>query len=44
MIATGIMRWAVYVALVRDMINAYNIIVGKLEGKGQNGRPELGTG
>jgi hypothetical protein len=33
------MRWERYVALMREMRNAYKVLVGKPEGKRQLGRP-----
>jgi hypothetical protein len=33
------MRWAGYIARMREMRNAYRILVGKPEGKRQLGRP-----
>jgi hypothetical protein len=36
------MRWAGHVARMEKMINAYNILVGKPEGKRTLGRPRLG--
>jgi hypothetical protein len=33
------MRWMGHIALVRETRNAYKIVIGKLEGKGQLERP-----
>jgi hypothetical protein len=39
MIESSSMRWAGHVARMEDIRNAYNILVGKLEGEGPLTRP-----
>jgi hypothetical protein len=36
---SGRMRWAEHVERIREMINLYNILAGKSEGKRPRGRP-----
>jgi hypothetical protein len=42
MIKSRILRWARYVARMREKRNAYRILVGKPEGKRTLGRPDVG--